>query len=297
MTLTIKRLVMVALGTLAALALWPVLLAIQSHKTLWPDFFVYTLLQGLVFGLIYGFIFGSYEGIAVSSSRRALTGALFGALAGLVSGAIGMLAAQALLFFLADRLVQRWADQTSLAFALSRGAAWVIIGIFLSLIEGVRSASPRRLLSGLAGGITGGLIGGILLQAVLSLYPDQSLALLAGLMLFGAILAFFYSFFENRFSAGTLRVLNGRLKGREYHLIKNRLVLGAAESSDILLSGYQGVSPRHACIRIEKGRLILEAVPGSTVVLNDRPIHEPTTLRREDVIAVGKARLMYGIFF
>lgn len=297
MTLIVKRLVMVALGALAAFALWPLLLAIQSNKTLWPDFFVYTLLQGLVFGSIYGFIFGSFEGIAVSSSRRALNGALFGALAGLVSGALGMLAGQALFFFLADRVVQRWSDQTGVAFALSRGAAWVIIGIFLSLIEGLRSASPRRLLAGLAGGITGGLIGGILLQTVLSLYPDQSLALLAGLVLFGAVLAFFYSFFENRFSAGTLRVLNGRLKGREYHLVKNRLVLGAAESSDILLSGYQGVSLQHACIRIEKGKLILEALPGASVILNDRPLTEPAALRREDVIGIGKARLIYGIFF
>ncbi len=296
MSLTMKRILMILLGSLASAMIWPFLLIIQHFQVFFPGYVALSLAQGLVFGAIYGAVFGSFEGIAVSSRPKAINGALFGALAGLLSGAIGVFSAQALLFFLASLVVDNYSMLSGTALMLSRGTGWVIIGICLTIIEGVRSRSFRRVFVGLLGGISGGLLGGITLQAMLTTFPGNSIALLVGLVLFGFSLAFFYTVFEHQFSAGTLKLLNGRLKGKEYHLVRNRMTIGSADYCDIVLKDYRGVMPLHAVLVIKKGKVALSPGPEKAPILvNDGPLKD-AALRREDVFALGSARFMYGIF-
>lgn len=291
-----KRIIMLLLGCCGACMVWPCLLTIQYFQPVFPGYLSFSLTQGIMLGLVFGAIFGSFEGIVVSSRTKAIKGLLFGAVAGVLSGAIGVFAGQAFLFGVADSLQRTEQSLTGIPLILANSMGWVIIGLCISLIEGFRSRSLRKLLVGLAGGIVGGSLGGMLLQLSVIRYPGNRIALLVGLVVFGFFLSFFYSFFENRFSYGSIKLLNGPLRGKEYHLLKSRIRIGTRDTCDIVLPGYRNVTPLHASIQIKKGRVVLRPAGKSCpVTVNDSPTQE-VPLRREDVFAIGSAKFMYGIF-
>lgn len=296
MSLTLKRIIMVTLGVLGACMVWPCLLAVQYYQTAFPGYLFFSLAQGMLFGLFFGAIFGSFEGIVVSSRPKAFKGLALGAAAGLVAGATGVLAGQSFLFRAAEEILSTWESGRDLGIVAANGVGWALIGLFVAMIEGFRSRSARKLLVGLAGGIVGGVMGGAALQALLFLFPSSQYALLAGLVLFGFFLSFCYSFFENRFSWGSVKLLNGPLKNKEYHLVKARMSVGTKSTCDIVLEGYRDVEPVHAWIGMRKGRMyVTSAQTERPLKVNEERTNE-AQLRREDVIAVGSAKFMYGIF-
>lgn len=296
MSLFLKRLVMVLLGVLGAFMVWPCLLTVQYFQGAFHGYFAFSLAQGIVLGLIFGAIFGSFEGLVVSSRPKAFKGLLFGAIAGTIAGAFGVIFGQSFLFQAAEKIFTSTDSPPGFAIALANGIGWALIGACIAMIEGLRSRSLRKVIVGLGGGIIGGLIGGITLQAFLYFFPGNSIALLAGLVLFGFSLSFFYTLFENRFSLGSVKLLNGPLKNKEYHLSKSKMSIGTKDSCDIVLSGYRDVAPVHAYILLKKGRVVFNAADrGNTVRVNDEKKDE-SPLRREDVFAVGNAKFMYGIF-
>ncbi len=296
MSLFLKRILMVLLGVMGALMIWPCLLTVQYFQGAFRGYFAFSLVQGIVLGLVFGAIFGSFEGLVVSSRPKAFKGMLFGAIAGTFAGAFGVMAGQSFLFKAAEEIFKSGGSPPGFAIAFANGIGWALIGAFIAMIEGLRSGSVRKVFVGLGGGIVGGLIGGITLQAFLYYFPGNPVALLAGLVLFGFSLSFFYTLFENRFSLGSVKLLNGPLRNKEYHLSKSRMSIGSSDSCDIVLSGYRDVAPVHAIIVLKKGRVVFSpAGRGNTVRVNDEKKDE-SPLRREDVFAIGNAKFMYGIF-
>ncbi|HSV57022.1 MAG TPA: FHA domain-containing protein, partial [Magnetospirillaceae bacterium] len=296
MSLVLKRVVMSVLGLLGAMMLWPVLRLIQHAQGAFPSYLTFTLAQGVALGLLFGALFGSLEGIVVSSRPKAFRGAAFGAIFGAGAGAAGTLAGQLFLFLAGDALFRSNSAKMGAGLALANGIAWVLIGTFLAMTEGMRARSPRKLIVGLLGGLAGGLTGGAALSGLQALAPGNPLSLLAALALFGFSLSLFYSLFENRFQAGALKLLNGHLKGKEYPLVSRRITMGSDPACDIVLSGYPEVRPRHAVLTLEKGRVFLKALgPGIPLQVNDRPVGDDA-LRPEDVVAAGKAKFLYGYY-
>jgi hypothetical protein len=116
------------------------------------------------------------------------------------------------------------------------------------------------------------------------------------LSLFGLSISASYAFFENRFSFGAIKLLNGPLKNKEYTLCKARMSIGSKDICDIVLKGYRDVSALHGWITLKKGRVLIQgADTHSPVVVNDEK-KEEVSLRREDVFALGGAKFMYGVF-
>lgn len=296
MSLTLKRIIIILLGVFGACMIWPCLLTVQYFQSAFPGYLAFSLAQGMIFGLIFGSIFGSFEGIVVSSRPKAVKGLAFGSIAGIGSGALGVIAGQAYLFRVADIFQSSSQILSGANLILANGIGWVIMGICIAMIEGFRALSPRKILVGLAGGIVGGGIGGMALQEFMMRFPGNRYSLLAGLAFFGLSLGFFYSFFENRFSFGSIKLLNGPLKNKEYHLVKSRMSVGSRHSCDIVLTGYRDVEPIHAFISVKKGRVSLVAATAAHPVTFNDEKREEAALRREDVFAVGSAKFMYGIF-
>ena len=296
MSLQLKRIMMAALGLLGALMLWPVLLTVQRWQPEFPSFLVFTMAQGACLGLVFGALFGSLEGIVVSSRAKAFRGLAFGALFGAASGAVGALAGQLFLFLAGAAVFRSNTARLGLGIAVANGLAWAIIGTFLTMTEGLRARSTRKLLVGLLGGLLGGLAGGLALSALQVFAPGGRWSLLAGLALFGFLLSLFYSLLENRFQAGSLKLLNGPLKGKEYPVVSRKTILGSDAACDIVLAGYPDVQAVHAALTLEKGKVYLRpAGSGAGVLVNDGPVKE-AALRAEDVLAVGKAKFLYGYF-
>ncbi|NLJ47273.1 MAG: FHA domain-containing protein [Treponema sp.] len=296
MSLTFKRGIMTALGILGALMLWPVLLTIQRVQAAFPSYLTFTLAQGACLGLVFGALFGSFEGIVVSSRKKAFRGSGFGALFGAASGALGVLAGQLFLFLAGGALFRTNSSRLGPGLAAANGIAWAIAGTFLTMIEGIRARSSRKLLVGFLGGLAGGLAGGAILSTLQVLAPGGRWSLLAGLAAFGFLLALFYSLFENRFQAGTLKLLNGPLKGKEYPVLSRTTTIGSDAACDIVLAGYPGVRSVHAKVFLEKGKVYVRpAGPDAGVLVNDEPCGD-SALRPEDVLAAGKAKFLYGYF-
>ncbi|ADN01656.1 FHA domain-containing protein [Spirochaeta thermophila] len=295
MSLMMKRLVMMLLGVVGGIVVWPLLLLVESLQTVFSSYLVFSLLEGMLFGLVFGAVFGSFEGIVVSSRRKGLLGLLWGAIFGLASGALGILVGQQVLFVVAEGVLSGWERGREAGLMFASGLGWGFIGLLVALTEGFRSRSLRKLGVGIAGGLVGGLVGGSALQAFKLSFPGSPWALLGGLVLFGLLLSFFYAFFENRFSWGALKVLTGPLKNKEYHLVKTKMSIGADPKCDIVLKGYGEVRPVHAWIMMRKGKVVVRREGDASLRVNDRTVEE-AQLRREDVIAFGKAKLIYGIF-
>lgn len=296
MSLTLKRIFMAAFGLLGALVAWPALLAIQSAQELFPGYLVFSLAQGAALGLSFGAFFGSFEGVIVSSRPKAVKGFLFGAGFGALAGAAGVMAGQLFLFAAGSGLWRAASARNGAGLAVASGVAWAIAGIILALTEGLRARSGRKLLVGLAGGTLGGLLGGAILSALSWLYPSEPLALLSGLAAFGLCLSVAWSVFENRFSLGTLMLLNGPLKGKEYAVVSRRMSVGSGSGRDVVLKGYPGVEELHATLKISKGSITIEPEKaGARLLLNDEP-PAGRALRAEDVLTVGSAKFVYGYF-
>ncbi len=292
----VKRLVMMLLGMLGGVILWPFLLLIETNQLVFPGYFVFSLVEGIVFGLVFGAIFGSFEGIVVSSREKALSGLVWGGLIGIIGGVLGILVSQFFLFQAAESIFATREKGKDIALVMAGGLSWTIIGLCVTLTEGIRSLSLRKLAAGLAGGLVGGLIGGIVLQALRITNPHNSLALLAGLVLFGLSLSFFYAFFENRFSWGSVKLLNGPLKNKEYHLVKSTMRIGSDPKCDIVLQGYANVLPVHAKLIVQKGKVLLTATEKQASLKINDTAQKEAELRREDIFAIGNAKFMYGIF-
>jgi hypothetical protein len=296
MSLTLKRIFLAVFGLLGALALWPLLLGLQYYQQAFPSYLLFSLTQGMLLGSVFGALFGSFEGVVVSSRSKAFKGLLFGAVFGSVAGASGVMAGQLFLFAAGSHLWRTTSARNGVGLAVASGIAWTIVGIFLALTEGLRARSTRKLLVGLAGGVLGGLAGGAALAGLSYFFPDEPLSLLAGLALFGLSLSVFWSLFENRFSSGAFMLLNGPLKGKEYSILSRTMKIGTAPDCDIVLKGYPDVEPLHATVRLAKGKVMLEQEKASArLFINDEP-PAGRSLKPEDVVAVGKAKFIYGYF-
>lgn len=296
MSLSLKRIFMAAFGLLGALVAWPALLALQSVQSRFPGYLVFSLVQGAALGMSFGAFFGSFEGVIVSSRPKAIKGFLFGAAFGALAGALGIMAGQLFLFAAGSGLWRTASSRNGAGLAVASGVAWAITGIIVGLTEGLRARSGRKLLVGLAGGAIGGLLGGAILSALSFMYPSEPLALLAGLAAFGLCLGIAWSIFENRFSLGTLMLLNGPLKGKEYSVLSKRTSIGSLSGRDVVLKGYPGVEELHATLRVSKGSITIEPEKaGARLLLNDEP-PAGRTLRPEDVLTVGSAKFVYGYF-
>ncbi len=296
MSLTLKRVFMALFGLLGALALWPCLLALQYRQQAFPGYLLFSLAQGVTLGLVFGAFFGSFEGVVVSSRPKAFKGLLFGAGFGALSGAAGVMAGQLFLFAAGSALWHTESARNGVGLAIASGVAWTIVGLFLALTEGFRARSARKILVGLAGGVAGGLAGGAALSAVSWFFPGNPLALLAGLAAFGLSISLAWSLFENRFSSGALMLLNGPFKGKEYHVLSRRMKIGSGSGCDIVLKGYPEVEELHATLRLSGGKVLVEAEKaGARLLVNDEP-PAGRSLKPEDVLAVGKAKFIYGYF-
>ncbi len=88
--------------------------------------------------------------------------------------------------------------------------------------------------------------------------------------------------------AAALVVIHGDDLGRKFDLNVECLTIGRGADSDIQVD-QQAVSRRHAEVRSEEGRLLVEDL-GSTngTILNDEQVDAPTRLRNGDLLKIGR---------
>jgi len=290
MTTFKKRLIVTMLGVIAGLAAWPIVELMLAGQAAFPSYLVFNIIFGMIFGLILGVAFGTGEGIITSHNGRIVEGVITGAIVGVAGGAIGFLTGQAALFIAGGIFFRSHQSFTMIGLPISRAIGWAFMGIIVGMTEGIRARALKKIIMGIIGGLIGGIIGGLSIEYLRIFFPNLVLARLAGLVLFGALIGFFYSIIEKQMSFGILRVLNGKAKGKEFLVNQENLRIGSDKKNDICLKDY-GLAEQHAIIQVKKGDVIMKKT-FAPIIVNELEVNE-RILKYEDVIKIGTAKLFY----
>jgi hypothetical protein len=288
-----RRMILLALGVLAGIALWPVAEEILFQQKGFYSYLGFLAVLGAVVGALMGAAFGAAEGITSRVRERIPWGMALGAFVGLVGGAAGLLAGQAALWLIGGLFLQGYHDFQWVVLPVSRAVGWAVLGMFVGAAEGVRALSAKKVVVGVLGGLVGGLAGGFVLEYLRLLVPGLALFRLAGLVVLGAAIAAFYGIIEHGMSFGVLRILTGELKGKEYLLNQRRMRIGRSRRNEIALRSYEELADFQAQVVIRKGEPILENLdPDLPIQINERRVSE-RALKFGDVIRIGPAKIYY----
>ncbi len=293
MSTGLRRLILLCLGILGGVAAWPLTELIVTSQARFPSYLLFVAVLGAAVGILMGAFFGAAAGIFARVKSRILAGMFVGAIIGLIGGIIGLLIGQAALFLVGGLFLRSYRGFQRVGLPISRAIGWAFLGIFVGLAEGFRSGSAKKMGIGLLGGLIGGLIGGFALEYSRLYLPQDFPSRLIGLIVLGLAIGLFYGIIERSMAFGILRVLNGRLKGKEFILNEARVRIGRAKRNEITLEPYENLADRQVQIRFRKGEALLTNLePKHPVLINDQPVTEHR-LKYEDVLKIGSAKLFY----
>lgn len=282
------------LGTLGGAAAWPLVEFLLRYQEFFPGYFAFSLVQGMVFGAVLGLFFGSGEGLTSREKGKILRGALTGLAAGTIGGAFGFTVGQGVLFLILSSTTASFHTHRLLLVPVARIVGWMILGTVVGTSEGIRARSLKKSLVGAAGGFLGGLCGGGAIEYLGAVFPMVIYSRLVGMLIFGLLTGLFFALIERGASRGTLRVLNGISKGKEYGLTQNKLVLGTKARNDIVLAGYRSIGETHAEFLVKKKDVFVRSTDSKyELLVNEQPIHGEHLLKYEDVIKAGTAKILF----
>jgi len=293
MTHTKKSFLYSLFGLLAALTAWPLMELLAQFQTIFPSMLLYSLASGALLGCIFGLIIGSGEGIVTAIRPRVIKGALTGAVLGIAGGLLGFLLGQAVVLLLSNSVFTSNEDIRRWSVPVSRAIGWSVIGICVSLTEGIRARSLQRSAMGIIGGIVGGVAGALVFEAARYLSEAVFIARLFGLAVMGLGIGLVFSLIERALAVGVLRILNGKLKAKEYVISSKRVRIGNSEKNDIILPGYAGVAPQHAHITLKQKGAVITPLQEDTPVFVNEQKQDSRKLKWEDVIKIGSAKFLF----
>ncbi len=293
MTVSMKRIFLCIIGLLGGLASWAAVESVIIYQAKFPSYLFFGLALGIIVGILMGGFQGSSEGIFLADRSVIIRGVITGAAAGIAGGAAGFLIGQALLFAAGNSLLQSPGNIYTEILPAARALGWAVMGIFIGMAEGIRSLSFNKIKVGFLGGLLGGIIGGLAVEFLPRVFNNLLISRLAGFLIFGLLIGFFYSLLEKSFSSGVLRLLNGSFKGKEFLLNRRRIRIGTSAGSDIRLTGYDSVEPDHADV-ISRGIYvrIKKRAAGALLKVNDDAV-DNKELELEDVLVIGSAKFLF----
>ena len=288
-----KKVLLCVIGVLAGLASWPFSEVILFYQGYFPSFLIFSVFLGLIFGLFFGIFFSTTEGIFLQDKVKILKGTLTGAIIGMIGGIIGFLAGQFVLFIIGDMFLHSASDFNKIGLPVSRAVSWAILGIFIGMIDGIRSRSGKKIGVGILGGFLGGALGGCVYELLKYSLTNVVIGRIIGLMVFGLLVGFFYGLIEKKLAYGVLRLLNGLYRGKEYLINQKKLRIGVSHKNDFTLSEYRGVEDSHALLYVKKDDVYIKNTSNSSgIKVNDDVVSEQR-LKFDDVIKIGEAKFLF----
>jgi hypothetical protein len=293
MSTFIRKLVFGFIGLLGGLAAWPLSEVLLIYQSGFPTLLIFTISLGGVFGAMMGAFLGSSEGITLSIRGKIGPGMITGALVGILGGVVGFLIGQGVLLFISELVFHSNRSLRAVGIPVSRVISWTFLGMFIGTVEGIRAFSWSKIKVGVFGGIMGGVLGGITMEALTTFFPGLVFSRLAGLMVFGFLIGICYGLFEKSMSNGVLRLLNGKLKGKEYLLVQRKIKVGQSAEADIQLPGYKDVAEIHAILKVRKDTVqISKSTDRHRILVNEIKVNEHL-LKFEDVVQIGSAKFLF----
>jgi hypothetical protein len=214
---------------------------------------------------------------------------------GAAGGIIGLFAGQAILGFLGTLVFNSNIGFKTIAFPLSKALGWAVFGICIGLSEGIRSRSFQKARNGIIGGFLGGILGGFAFEYLRLILPVHYISRLIGLILLGLLIGLFYALVEINMAKGSLNLLNGDLKGREFPLTQKLTTIGASPLTAINLTHYSNVDDIHTEITQAKDGFYLTTIEGNKTktYINDDITKANKKLEDGDIIRIGDAQFEF----
>jgi pSer/pThr/pTyr-binding forkhead associated (FHA) protein len=125
---------------------------------------------------------------------------------------------------------------------------WTLMGLMLGIGVGLATLSFPNMLKGALGGLIGGFVGGAGFDLIGSFSQSGLASRLIGFCVIGLAIGFFIGLVHQLTKGAWLAVEAGRLKGRQFRLEGESVMLGRAEENAVGLFGDPGVQARHAMI-------------------------------------------------
>lgn len=172
---------------------------------------------------------------------------------------------------------------------------WTFMGLMLGIGVGLASLSLPNMLKGGLGGLIGGLVGGAGFDLVGSFSESGLASRLIGFCVIGLAIGFFIGLVHQLTKSAWLVVEAGRLRGRQFRLQGNSVMVGRAEEDAVGLFGDAGVQPRHALISRQGDGYTLKnlAVSEGTLVNGKRV--ETVQLQEGDRIKISNYELIFHL--
>ncbi len=286
-----KRLLYVLLGFAAGLmALGGIEILLKAGLS---SYFATSLLEGAYLGAVFGFVFGIADGLLYREIRQGLATGGLASLVGALAGGLSLLLTSQLLLGISGTGMAESEPLRAFLLPLSRGVGWMLVGMAVGGVDGLRTGAWRRGLAGILGGMAGGFVGGMVLELMIHFVPRPAVSRAVGLLVLGGGIGFFLGEFERRFSFGRLRVLSGAHRNREYLLSRWKTSVGSGARDDVIVPDYEGVSERHFSIIRRNEEILLESAARGKTRVNDRVLDGAHALKYQDVIQVGSLKLLY----
>lgn len=290
-------------GALGGLLGWMLFGALGDRNTTDDAQQFQQLLGGWCVGACVGFSLAVIGALSDPSLVRWCRASAIGTVAGGIGGMLGVWAGDQVNYILIAGVDPASARHVwrSLRSITARGLGWLILSAFVGASEGLSSRSTAKTVYGVAGGALGGFAGGALLGTLVESVPAASHVYLwghaIGLMFLGACIGALSGVIPRVARPARLSVTRGAQKGREFAVVKALTSIGRDEFADITLYHDSKVSQRHAVIRREAGRYVLnnqDAAPEQTRV-NGADLREPRMLQDNDRIECGGIELRFHV--
>ena len=295
MSLAMRIVFFTIIGLIAGLCAWPVIETILFFQSQFTSLLIFNIVLGVAMGPIIGGIFGTGEGIMSRSSKKIRSGFLLGIFIGMIAGVIGFLCGQTALLLIGSNFFNSTRDMQQFGLPLSRSLGWAGFGICIGCVEGIRCRSASKIINGIFGGLIGGITGGLIFEYLPLVIEQTLLARMLGMLILICFIGLFYGFIENKRAKASLKMLNGRLKNKEYLLTRNVTKIAADESpkTEINLTGYHKIGGQEIEIRKDKKDFVMTNISQNNMTcINDIQTNQQK-LRHGDVIRVGEAQFLF----
>jgi hypothetical protein len=97
--------------------------------------------------------------------------------------------------------------------------------------------------------------------------------------------------------AGWLICLEGPDRGRDFRLHGEKNFVGRSPTMDVCIPGDDSISrEKHAIVVFDPKKLLFWVMPGESaglVYLNGEVVHSPSQLKRDDILELGKTKLVF----
>lgn len=276
-------------GALGAFAAWliaePILgMALESAHGIRT--YIISATYGTIVGMLIGASIGIAEGLMHRTLRHIAMNATLGIWLGAIGGCIGMLIAESL-----------YSALTMVKLGMgARALGWACFGAFVGSAQGVARQSLKGTINSLIGGAIGGMLGGLSFEVMSALLlgysATSSLQRGIGFIIIGMLVGIFSALFEQLLAHATLKVISGRMEGREFVLDKPRLVLGRDERCDIPIYYDRDIAPKHALLEWDGNTYRVASISNASLLHCNKPV-KVAQLSHNDIITVGNTRLIY----